>query len=431
MTQCSICTRAVLKKKMKGFCCIDESYLTNGYLDTPVDWVPGFKDIRLKDLPSFMRTTDRDDIMFNFELGVAEKAKEGFAIILNTFDALEDEAINAVRSELPPIYTIGSLSLLAKHFSEKGLNSIGSNLWKEDSDCIRWLDTKEPNSVVYVNFGSITTITPQQMTEFAWGLANSNQKFLWIIRPGLVSGDMSILPPEFVVEIKERGLLASWCSQEQVLNHPSVGGFLTHSGWNSTIESICSGGPMICWPFFAEQQTNCRYCCIHWGIGMEIDSDVKREEVESAVREMLQGKKGKEMKINAVEWKKKAEKAVSLSGSANHICMAIGSAIYLDRQLDRQIMFERQLDWQFIWIGNASGIYGSAMLAAFVNVQIGKKTIEAQMGLAVHVDVCSKRLIEVAVTRLGYTNSAETRSLFTLLGSGQTILYGPYITPLL
>ncbi|KAF9621034.1 hypothetical protein IFM89_015856 [Coptis chinensis] len=307
----------------------DESYLTNGYLDTPVDWVPGFKDIRLKDLPSFIRTTDRDDIMLNFELGEAEKAKEGFAIILNTFDALEDDAINAVRSELPPIYTIGSLSLLVRHFSEKGLNSIGSNLWKEDSECIRWLDTKEPNSVVYVNFGSITTITPQQMTEFAWGLANSNQKFLWIIRPGLVSGDTSILPPEFVVETKERGLLASWCSQEQVLNHPSVGGFLTHSGWNSTIESICSGVPMICWPFFAEQQMNCRYCCIHWGIGMEIDSDVKREEVESAVREMLQGKKGKEMKINAVEWKKKAEKAVSLGGSSyENVDKLLNEALY-------------------------------------------------------------------------------------------------------
>ncbi|KAL2468112.1 Glycosyltransferase [Forsythia ovata] len=90
--------------------------------------------------------------------------------------------------------------------------------------------------------------------------------------------------------------MADWCPQEKVLSHPSIGGFLTHSGWNSTLESLGNGVPMICWPFFAEQQTNCWFSCTKLGIGMEIDSDVKKDEVEILVKELMIGEKGKEMK---------------------------------------------------------------------------------------------------------------------------------------
>ncbi|KAL7262592.1 hypothetical protein ACSBR1_000871 [Camellia fascicularis] len=198
--------------------------------------------------------------------------------------------------------------------------SIGSILWKEQHDCLPWLDSKEPNSVVYVNCGSITVMTSQQLIEFAWGLVNSKKTFLWVIRPDLVVDDSAILPPDFVNETKERGLLASWCPQEQVLSHPSVGGFLTHCGWNSTLESICSGVPMLCWPFFAEQQTNCWLCCKEWGIGMEINSDVKREEVESLITELMGGgEKGKEMKRKVMEWKKLGEEATASSVGPSYL----------------------------------------------------------------------------------------------------------------
>ncbi|KAK0579672.1 hypothetical protein LWI29_029633 [Acer saccharum] len=162
-------------------------------------------------------------------------------------------------------------------------------------------------------------MTLQQMVEIAWGLANSEQNFLWIIRHDFVfKGQSSMLPSGFVEATKERGFLASWCPQEQVLNHPSVGGFLNHSGWNSTLESVCGGVPMVCWPFCAEQQTNCRFACTdQWGIGMEIDNDVKREEVEKLVRELMQGEKGEKLRSKAMEWKKKAEEATDgLNGSS-------------------------------------------------------------------------------------------------------------------
>ncbi|XP_031392860.1 7-deoxyloganetin glucosyltransferase-like [Punica granatum] len=289
----------------------DETYLTNGYLDTVIDWIPGMKNILLKDLPSFIRTVNPDELMVNFCIGETARAQRGSAVILNTFEALEHDVLDGLRTLLPPIHSIGPLHLLLDQVPDSDLKQIESNLWKEDEECLEWLDSKEPNSVIYVNFGSITVVTAEQLLEFAWGLANSNQTFLWVIRPDLVSGESAILPPGFVEATKGRSLLPSWCPQEKVLKHPAVGGFLTHCGWNSTLESICAGVPMICWPFFAEQQTNCRYNRMEWGIGMEIDSNVKRDEVEALVRELMDGEKGKKMKERAMDWKKKAGEAAT------------------------------------------------------------------------------------------------------------------------
>ncbi|KAK8479644.1 hypothetical protein V6N11_034247 [Hibiscus sabdariffa] len=107
------------------------------------------------------------------------------------------------------------------------------------------------------------------------GLANSKHPFLWIVRPDVVMGESAALPEEFFEEIKDRGFITSWCLQDLVLSHRSVVAFLTHCGWNSTLESISRGVPMICWPFFAEQQPNCRFACTTWNIGMEVNPDVK------------------------------------------------------------------------------------------------------------------------------------------------------------
>ncbi|XP_058086990.1 7-deoxyloganetin glucosyltransferase-like [Magnolia sinica] len=294
----------------------DKSYLTNGYLDTPIDWIPGMKGIRLRDLPSFVRTTDRNDILLNFDGEEAQNAYKAWGVILNTFDDFEREVVDALRLMFPRLYTVGSLSMLVNQLPENGMESIVSSLWKEDPECLKWLDTREAGSVVYVNFGSITVMTAHQLREFAWGLANSKHPFLWIIRPDLVKGDSAIVPEDFIEETKGRCLIASWCPQEQVLAHPSVGGFLTHSGWNSTLESVCSGVPMICWPFFSEQLTNCRYACKEWGIGMEIDNNAKREEVEYLVRELIDGEKGMEMRKKAIMWKESAIEATKQGGSS-------------------------------------------------------------------------------------------------------------------
>ncbi|CAI0449576.1 unnamed protein product [Linum tenue] len=199
------------------------------------------------------------------------------------------------------IYTIGPLHLLGHEMAAPRAESktIGSNLWKEDPKCMEWLDQREQGSVVYVNYGSVTVMSDEH-----------------IVRPDIAMGDSAILPSEFLEAIEGRGCLASWCIQQEVLSHSSVGVFLTHCGWNSTVESVSAGVPVICWPFFAEQQTNCRYACSQWGIGVELSADVKRSEVVDVIEEMICGEKGKAMKHKALEWQRKAKEAVVDEGSS-------------------------------------------------------------------------------------------------------------------
>nr|XP_043637327.1 7-deoxyloganetin glucosyltransferase-like isoform X2 [Erigeron canadensis] len=295
--------------KEKGYIPLKD--FTNGYLDTIVDCIPSMKGMGLKDMPTFVRTTDPDDMKINYVIRETARSKKASAIILNTFEELEHDVLKELSLIYPPIYTIGPLHTLSDTTENKNLEFLSTSLWKEDTKCLDWLNSKEPNSVVYVNFGSITVMTPQQLVEFSFGLANSDQTFLWVIRPDLVSGDSKLFPKEFLEATNTRGLIVSWCPQEKVLNHPSIGAFLTHCGWNSTLESIASGVPMICWPFFAEQQTNCWYICNKWGIGLEIYNNVDRKQVMNHVKTLMVEEKGKEMREMARIWKKKAESSSS------------------------------------------------------------------------------------------------------------------------
>ncbi|KAK4271275.1 hypothetical protein QN277_019990 [Acacia crassicarpa] len=295
-----------------------ESCLTNGYLDTELDWLPGMKNMRLKDLPSFARVTNSNNFLLNFLMAELQRAQKAQAIIFNKFEELDSDALNALSSIFPPLYHIGPLPLLLTQIPHDHhlLESIGSNLWKEETQCLDWLEPKEPKSVIYANFGSLATISPEQLHEFAWGLANSKKHFLWIIRPDLVIGGSMILSPKFLSETKDRGFIASWCEQEKVLNHPSIGVFLTHCGWNSMTESICAGVPMACWPWSGDQPTNCRYACSEWEIGIEINNNVKREEVEKLVSELMEGDNGKKIRHRILEWKKIAGENCKPGGSS-------------------------------------------------------------------------------------------------------------------
>ncbi|XP_054804177.1 7-deoxyloganetin glucosyltransferase-like isoform X2 [Prosopis cineraria] len=262
----------------------------------------------------FRTLLDKDVIPLKAEL---QKAQTAQAIIFNTFEELDSDALSALSSIFPPLYSIGPLPMLLNQIPHNHhMESIGSNMWKEETKCLDWLESYEPESVIYVNFGSLATLSLEQLGEFAWGLANSKKPFLWIIRPDLVKGGSIILSPEFFTKIKDRGFIANWCEQEKVLNHPSIGGFLTHCGWNSMIESIGAGVPMACWPWSGDQPTNCRYACREWEIGLEIDNNVKKEDVEKLVNELMEGEKGKQMRQNISKWKKIAEDDTKPGGSS-------------------------------------------------------------------------------------------------------------------
>ncbi|KAL4179998.1 hypothetical protein AMTRI_Chr13g89960 [Amborella trichopoda] len=265
-----------LKDRFLALHFTEENCLSNGYLNTPLDWIPGMPGARIKDMPSFIRTIDPNDIMLNFLKDGALESLKG-----------SQTPLNLIRPIPPPIYTIGPLPTLCRTLVNPKLLYIGSSLWKEDTRCLDWHGNQETASVVYINYGSITTMAPSQLVEFAWGLANGGVPFVWIVRPDL-----------FMEATKERGFLASWCNQEKALLHPAVGVFLTHCGWNSKMETACGGVPVICWPFFAEQQTNCWFACNEWGLGMEIENDVKRKEVEALAR----------------RWRELSEKPVEVGG---------------------------------------------------------------------------------------------------------------------
>lgn len=147
----------------------DENYLTNGYLDTIIDWIPGMEGIRLKDMCSIVRITDPNRPVLTF----CTKAKQNSHNIFHTFDALEPSIVEALSSMFPKVYTVGPMQLLLDQIAKQGKEAeMSYSLWKEETECFQWLDSKKPNSVIYVNYGSNTVMSQEDLTEFAWGLAN-------------------------------------------------------------------------------------------------------------------------------------------------------------------------------------------------------------------------------------------------------------------
>ena len=133
-----------------------------------MDWLPGMKNIRLKDLPSYCTSLDSyDHLMLTFSVNELKTSKSADAIIFNTFSELESETLNTLSSIFPPLYTIGPLPVLLNEIPQNHvLDSIGSNMWIEDTHCIPWLEKQKPKYVIYVNFRSITIMSTKFMFFF-------------------------------------------------------------------------------------------------------------------------------------------------------------------------------------------------------------------------------------------------------------------------
>lgn len=294
---------------------VDQSFLTNGFLDTPINWIPGFEGIRLRDLSSFIRTTDPNHFYLNCEIEEVACALRASGIILNTFDEMEGKVLDVIKASLPRVLAVGPMFLLLNQMKGVPRNL---NLFEEDHGYKEWLNSQKHASVVHVCFGSLARIRSEQLMEFAWGLADSNHPFLLSIRPDLIKNADGGLPEDFIREVEGRGWVVGWCDQGQVLHHPSIGGFLTHGGWNSMLESVCSGVPMLIWPGFADQFTNCWFACMDWGIAMEIEQEVKREQIKKLVVELMEGERGQEMRKKVMKWKGMAEQATNAEGGSSY-----------------------------------------------------------------------------------------------------------------
>jgi len=155
------------------------------------------------------------------------------------------------------------------------------------------------------------------MAEVAWGLKNSNCYFLWVVR----ASEEKKLPSNFLQETTEKGLVVTWCPQLDVLAHKAIGCFMTHCGWNSTLEALSLGVPMVAMPQWTDQPTNAKFIVDVWRVGIRIKVDEKgivtKEEIEMCVGEVMEGERGKEMKKNSMRWKELAIEAVDEGGSSD------------------------------------------------------------------------------------------------------------------
>jgi hypothetical protein len=272
------------------------------------------------DLLSFYRAQDPSDILFKAFLHESQKQSKGDYILVNTFEELEGkDAVPALSLNGCPALAIGPLSL--PNFLEG--RASGCSLWEEEESCLSWLDMQQPGSVIYVSFGSIAVKSLKQLKQLALGLEGSGQPFLWVLRLDITEGQTAILPEGFEERTKKRARFVRWAPQAKVLAHASVGLFLTHNGWNSTLESISMGVPVVGFPYFADQFLNCRFAKEVWKIGLDFEDVnlddqkvVMKEEVEDVVRRMMRTAEGKKLRDNVLRLKESATKAVLPGGSS-------------------------------------------------------------------------------------------------------------------
>ena len=183
-------------------------------------------------------------------------------------------------------------------------NSAG-NFWPEDQTCLEWLNQQPPCSVIYVAFGSSTIFNQTQFQELALGLELSNMPFLWVVRPDSTDGKNDAYPEGFQDRVATQGQIVGWAPQQKVLGHPSVACFLSHCGWNSTVEGVNNGVPFLCWPYFADQFINETYICDVWKIGLGFNPDengiITRKEIKNKVGQLLGDEKFRSRALNLKE----------------------------------------------------------------------------------------------------------------------------------
>jgi len=297
--------------------------------DFPIE-IPGIQPIPGSDMPTPFQ--DRSDEAFYWMHHHCSRLWEATGILLNTFEELETEAFKALVEgkianptnigRMPRLYPVGPLIASSPLEQNDKLVEDGR------ADCLKWLDNQPPSSVLFVSFGSGAALPKAQVTELALGLEASGHHFLWVLRSpsssflSIEETELSQLLPEgYQNRTQDQGLVvASWAPQISVLSHPSTGGFLSHCGWNSTLESISHGVPMICWPLFAEQKMNRILLVNEFKVAiaakMESDEFVRRGEVERTVRELMEEESGMRVRARVRELKEKAVSALEEGGSS-------------------------------------------------------------------------------------------------------------------
>nr|GLL36338.1 UDP-glycosyltransferase 73C6-like [Ipomoea trifida] len=298
-------------------------------------------------LPEALNPGSEDLIDVRNKIVAAESISDG--IIVNTFEELEQDYIQEFKqSKGTRVWCIGPVSACNKSETEKITRGNPNPPTKNKHPCLEWLDNQEPKSVVYACLGSICGLSATQLIEVGLGLESSNSPFLWVIRGGEKSKQLEkwIQEEKFEERTKGRGfIIRGWSPQLLILSHPSTGAFLTHCGWNSTLEGICAGKPIITCPLFAEQFINERLivdvlgsgvsvgvkAAVAWGIEEKSGLVILREDVKNAVEKAME---------NSQEAEKRRENAVEIADMAKKATAEEGSSYLSVKALIRDVMQE-------------------------------------------------------------------------------------------
>ncbi|KAK8626900.1 hypothetical protein V6N13_134530 [Hibiscus sabdariffa] len=264
------------------------------------------------------------------------KSKENcYGMVVNSFYELEPAYVEQFKKG-NRAWIVGPVSLYNRNIADKAER--GKKAAIDEQTILSWLHSKPPNSVLYISFGSSPRFAPQQILELAHGLQASNQPFIWVIR-NVFNGEGAEFLTEFEEKMREskQGLIINgWAPQLLILEHGSVGGFMTHCGWNSTLEGVSCGVPMITWPISAEQFYNEKLVTDVLKIGVRMGSldwlrwnmeprvSVGRDMVEVAVKRLMGGgEEGGEMRNKARVIGEMAKKAVEGGGSSYKEAIAL------------------------------------------------------------------------------------------------------------
>lgn len=240
-------------------------------------------------------------------------------VLVNSFEELEPEAMRAFEN----LNMISIGPLIPSDFLDKKDptedNKFGgqTHIFQPSDGCVEWLDSKAEMSVVYVSFGSLCALSKVQMEEIARAMLDCEFSFLWVIK----EKEEELL--SYREELEQKGKIVKWCSQVEVLSHSSLGCFLTHCGWNSTLESLVLGVPVVAFPQWMDQMTNAKLIEDVWKIGLRVDHEVNEDGIVEGneIRRCLEvvmgsGEKGEELRRNAKKWKELAREAVKEGGSS-------------------------------------------------------------------------------------------------------------------
>ncbi|KAL1322803.1 hypothetical protein AAHE18_14G223600 [Arachis hypogaea] len=207
--------------------------------------------------------------------------------------------------------------------SNSNNNNKSSSFWQEDTTCLEWLDQQQPQSVLYVSFGTLAVMESNQFKELALALDLIDKPFLWVIRPDNMDNKRNNkYPDEFH---GRKGKIVDWVSQKKILNHSAIACFISHCGWNSTIEGVYSGVPFLCWPFFIDQFWNESYICDIWKVGLGLKKDdngfISKEEISKKVLQLLgdEGIRERSLKLKEVSRNNLAEGGQSTKNLENFV----------------------------------------------------------------------------------------------------------------